>query len=163
MVVNPFEWKEYVLNLDESNIQPSSIDFTIERLYISTDQVPEFLVSSKNVESLTEMLEFQRKPVKLLPRNYYVGISQEKFKALPLKWSALVIPKSSTFGFGGLNVIGGWIDPGFDSYLRFGIQVLNPHGVIVEKGTSLLQVIAFENNFIANSYNGRWVDKKLSL
>ncbi|MHA2296575.1 MAG: dCTP deaminase domain-containing protein [Candidatus Hodarchaeales archaeon] len=160
MIVNPHEWKQFVQHLFEKNVQHTSIDFSLDKLYMSTGQIPEFLAGTKKVEDLTELIEFHLSPLKLEPGNYYVGVTREKFKPLPLQWSALVIPKSSTYGGGGLNVISGWIDPGFDSYLRFGIQVLNPFGVIVEKGSSLIQVVVFNNGFTATSYDGYWKDEK---
>jgi len=160
LIVNPLEWKNYVENLDDSTVQSSSIDFRTGKLYESNGFIPEFLASSKKIKTTNEVKAFQKSKIKLLPGKYYVGVSIEKFKRLPLKWSAMVIPKSSTFGFGGLNVIGGWIDPGFDSFLRYGITVLNPEGVILEKGASLVQVIVLENSFFAETYDGQWKDKR---
>ncbi|HET6963182.1 MAG TPA: dCTP deaminase [Acidimicrobiales bacterium] len=105
--------------LDESCIQPSSVDLKIDRFFrVFRNHTAAFIDVKENQEDLTELVEIPEGDTFILhPGEFVLGSTLERI-ALPADLVARIDGKSSLGRLGLLtHATAGWIDPGFEGHV----------------------------------------------
>jgi dCTP deaminase len=105
--------------LDDSFIQPSSVDLTIDRFFrVFRNHITPIIDVKKNLEDLTELVEIPQDGVFILhPGEFVLGSTAERVK-LPTDLVARLEGKSSLGRLGLLiHSTAGFVDAGWDGHL----------------------------------------------
>ena len=123
-----------IKNFDRGLIKPASIGLRLESLYRT---------SSKNVIDLNSDFSIEKEEIKLphtiKPGEYLIGKSKEVFE-VPNNCCLLHVHNSSSMR-SGLQIIGGYIDPGYKGELFFGIKNIGNHEISLQQDVSLSKII----------------------
>ncbi len=92
------------------------------------------------------------KPFQLRPQCYYLARTIETVR-MPDNLAAICIPRSTAFR-AGFHIGAGFVDPGYEGAITFGIANLAPKISYIEHGFALIQICFFKADEAAELYNG---------
>ncbi len=149
-------------NIEEKNIQPNAIDFSLDRLFTINGNEPFVISEEKKIMRCGEELvpslyddlrhDDNKSYWKLEPKKVYDGMSNFHV-TLPEGIAAMLIVRS-TFNRNGVFLTSGLYDSGFNGSIGFAIH--NPCGfTFIEPGTRIGQIV-FVAADSAKMYDGGW-------
>lgn len=128
--------------LDESMIQPSSIDLTIDRFFrVFRNHTTQVIDVKQNLEDLTELIEIAEDDVFILhPGEFVLGSTAERV-ALPTDLVARLEGKSSLGRLGLLiHSTAGFVDAGWDGHLTLELSNVATLPITLYPGMKIGQI-----------------------
>ena len=121
-------------NYDNKLIKPASVHIRLDSLYKVTSEA---IIDLSN--ELTQQGKKVELPYVIKPGEYLIGKSIEIFK-IPVDLCIFHVHNSSMMRIG-LQIIGGYGDPGYEGELYFGIKNIGENTIKLSQGISLSKVI----------------------
>lgn len=157
MILSGKEVAKFLENIKESQIQPSGVDLTVEKI-LALDGKGELLKENVILPRYKELPTNDNKWY-LRPGIYIV--TYEQIIRIPSEAAGIVLPRSSLMRMGAIIYTALW-DPGYEGKGASLLQVVNPNGVVIEKGARISQLILFRSE-AKEKYSGRYQGEGLNF
>lgn len=133
-------------------LQPASVDLTLEKIYRFVSQGAIDFDNSQRVLSKVEEISFQDSWAELKQGAYKVQYAETV--RVPPDLAGITFCRS-TLSRCGCDVYNGWWDPGYVGKGEGMLFVMNPHGVRLKKGAKIAQIVFLKLSTEANElYEG---------
>jgi dCTP deaminase len=142
--------------LEDSHIQPSSVDLTIDRFFrVFRNHTMPLIDVKQNLEELTELVDIPADGVFILhPGEFVLGATAERVR-LPDDMVARLEGKSSLGRLGLLiHSTAGFVDAGWDGYLTLELSNIATLPITLYPGMKIGQISFFEMTTPADSPYG---------
>ena len=134
-------------------VNPASVDVSVQELYRLT-QMPMILKENGFIPEDVPV-EVHTDDIWWLKGNTtYIAVLAEEIQ-IPITSAALFVPRSRLMR-SGIWCNTGWYDPGYKGYGRAMLQVSILGGAFLQRGSRIGQLIFFELDKMAASYNGQF-------
>ena len=140
-----FKW---LMNANPENIQPNGVDLTVSEVY----EITEMGQLRKESRKIPEYKVLKGEKWSLKPGGYVIRYGE--WIKIPLNAVGLVLPRSSLLRMGATIYTALW-DSGYEGRGIGLLQVFNPHGILLEKGSRIAQLI-FISARSYGEYKGIW-------
>ena len=140
-------------------IQPNGIDLSLDALWRLGGPGTLGAASDDRTLPPREQVEFDSRGwVSLKPGVY--GLRFAERVALPTNCGALAFPRSSLLRMGAHVPTAVW-DAGYDGRAESYLQVSNPHGLRIQRGARIAQLVVFPLTGPTSAYRGRYQGENL--
>ena len=131
-----YEILSKINELNEKQLQPAGVDLTLDKVFTfsSIGQI------KRDNVSLPEVKELEGSKFFLKPGCYKIRFRE--IVEIPEDCIALAFPRSSLLRMGATINLAVW-DPGYKGRGEALLIVTNPHGIILEKGARIVQIVYF--------------------
>ncbi|AZO96153.1 dCTP deaminase [Halocella sp. SP3-1] len=136
----------------EQNVQPGSIDLTLDNEY-------QYLDNSQKVIDLAKKINYKwtSTPTYKLNPQQFVLATTEEYINIPANCSAFVEGRSSIGRLGLFIQNAGWIDAGFKGQITLELYNASPVSILLESGIRICQlVVAKMDNECEQPYRGKY-------
>lgn len=121
-----------IKNFDKTLIKPASVNLRLDSIYKVVASKPIRIDERGNISEL-------ELPYTLKPGDYIIGKSVEDFE-IPPNYAIYHFHRTFTTRLG-LEIIGGFGDPGYKGQIYFGIKNVGENTIVLHKDDSLSKVI----------------------
>lgn len=121
-----------IKNFDKTLIKPASVNLRLDSIYQIKSSKP-IMVANKGESTELKL------PFTLKPGDYIIGKSVEDFE-IPINYAIYHFHRTFTTRLG-LEIIGGFGDPGYKGQIYFGIKNVGENTIVLHKDDSLSKVI----------------------
>ncbi len=150
MILSGKEVAKYLENIKEAQIQPSGVDLTVEKILTINGK-------GKLLKENIVLPKYRELPANnnkwFLKQGIYI-ITYEQVIRIPNRAAGIVLPRSSLMRMGAIIYTALW-DPGYEGKGASLLQVVNPNGVVIERGARISQLILFKSE-AKEKYSGRY-------
>ncbi len=155
MIWSGREVSNFIKNIGKKNIQPCGVDLTVGNLY-SFSSIGELRKGGVKLPEYTELESINN--LWTLSQGSYI-VRYEQIIEIPPNAVGLVLPRSSLLRMGATIYTAVW-DPGYRGKGVSLLQVFNSHGIILEKGARISQLI-FLKAEAKETYSGKYQNEGL--
>jgi dCTP deaminase len=139
--------------LEESQIQPASIDLRLSDHFLKVD---ENRVEVIGLDRPVEYLEIRRPEIVIPPHSFLLAVTRERIH-LPDNITAFVEGRSSIGRIGLFIQNAGWVDPGFEGTITLELYNANRLPIRLSSGRRICQIVfAFMDGPAEHPYHGKY-------
>lgn len=143
--------------LDESAIQPASVDFRLGRHYL---QVEDRKMSTIYLDKKVEYREFVGDEIVLPPQSFLLATTKESVK-IPHDVTAFVEGRSSIGRIGLFIQNAGWVDPGFEGQITLEFYNANSLPICLKADRRICQLVFCKmDQKTLSPYKGKYTGQK---
>lgn len=132
--------------------QPCGIDLTLHKISKWTSAATLDFDNTRREAAKVSMLPFDTdQAITLQPGAYLVDFNETV--QIPLDCMASLFPRSSLWR-SGVSIAAGVVDAGYEGAMGALMEVKNPHGVVLYRGSKLAQIVVEELGDVVEGYKG---------
>ena len=147
------------LDLPADSVQPNGIDLSLDVLWRLSDVGALGAASADRSLPSREPVQFDEDGWASLEAGVY-GLRFVERVSLPTDCGALAFPRSSLLRMGAHVPTAVW-DAGYDGRAESFLQVSNPHGLRIQRGARIAQLVVFALGERTSGYGGRYQGENL--
>jgi dCTP deaminase len=143
--------------LEESQIQPASIDLRLGRHFLKID---ENRMEAISLDRELEYIEFKQDEIVIPPHSFMLAVTRE-FIRLPDNVTAFVEGRSSIGRIGLFIQNAGWVDPGFAGTITLELYNANRLPIRLTAGRRICQIVfALMDGPAGAPYKGKYQNQR---
>mgnify|MGYP001035788070 CR=1 FL=1 len=139
--------------LEDSQIQPASIDLRLGEHFLKVD---ENRVEAISLDQSLPYEEIRRSQIVIPPQSFLLAVTRESIR-LPDNVTAFVEGRSSIGRMGLFIQNAGWVDPGFEGTITLELYNANRLPIRLDSGRRICQIVfAFMDGPAQRPYSGKY-------